>query len=299
MRVAATPYRKSAREVTVALTIDLDVSTLTFTEKKGQHVADLEVRHLATDADHKIYPLHRVTSTLALDDEEYLRAKTNGIRFASQFDVPVGRYQVRVAAASGTHNGSVVYDMEIPDFAAGPMTMSGVSLTTASAVDTMTVRAGYAKGNAQKVKQCRAISCEPTIISASTLVSWRTSGSKAPESLLGDVLPAAPTTVRAFNANDTLTLFAELYDNNPAVKTTVPYDLTVRAELRTEAGAVIHTASDKRPSQESLRPSGGHGFTLRMPLSGTPSGSYLLHLEGRSASQPDRVVTRDIPIQVQ
>jgi VWFA-related protein len=298
MRVVATPYRKSAREATVALSIDLDTSGLSFTEKNGRHVADVEIRHLATDADHRIYPLHRFNTTLSLDDAELEQAKTNGLRIASQFDVPPGRYQVRVASASGTKNGSVIYDLEAPDFAVAPITMSGVSLTASSALDTMTLRPGELKGNQGKVKQCRASSCEPSIVKASTMTPWRAQGTAAPAPILADVLPSAPSTVRTFNASDTLALFAEIYDNNPALKTSTAYDLTLNADLRSEAGTAVRSASAARPAQEPLRASGGHGFTLRLPLSNVPAGPYILHIEGRSTHDATPIVTRDIPIRV-
>jgi len=299
MRVAATPYRKAPREATVALAIDVDASTISFTEKNGQHVANLEVRHLATDADHRIYPVHRFTTTLSLDAKEYDRVKTRGLRIASQFDLPTGRYQVRVAVASGSQNGSVIYDLDVPEFAGGAMTMSGVSLTAMTALDTMTLRAGDSKSGKQKVRQCRALSCEPMVLASSAMTPWRVPGATAAPAILSDVLPAAPGAVRTFTSGDTLTLFSELYDNNPGARTGIPYDLTVKTELRNDTGAVVRSASDVRPSQEPLRASGGHGFTLRLPLSSVPPGSYVIHAEGRSTDNPALVVARDVPIRVQ
>jgi len=105
--------------------------------------------------------------------------------------------------------------------------------------------------------------------------------------------------LRAFAAGDTVTLFSELYDNNPGARTGVPYDLTLKTELRNDTGAVVRSVSDVRPSQEPLRASGGHGFTLRLPLSSVPPGSYVIHVEGRSTNDPALVVARDIPIRVQ
>jgi hypothetical protein len=54
MRVVATPFKSSGREATVTLAVDLDASQLPFTEKNGSFAGALELRHLATDVDHKI-----------------------------------------------------------------------------------------------------------------------------------------------------------------------------------------------------------------------------------------------------
>ena len=118
MRVVAAPFKGSGREATVTLAVDLDSSQLLFNEKNGRFAGTLELRHLATDVDHKIYPEFRHRSTMTLDAANVERLKTSGLRVVSQFDVPKGRYQVRVGASSGTWNGSVVYDVEVPDFTA-------------------------------------------------------------------------------------------------------------------------------------------------------------------------------------
>ncbi len=52
------------------------------------------------------------------------------MRVVSQVDLPPGRYQVRVAVGEeGGRGGSVLYDLEVPDFYRAPLTMSGVALT--------------------------------------------------------------------------------------------------------------------------------------------------------------------------
>jgi hypothetical protein len=116
--------------------------------------------------------------------------------------------------------------------------------------------------------------------------------------MLSDVLPSAPSTVRTFKASDTLALFAEIYDNNPTLKTSTAYDLTLNADLRSETGNAVRSASAARPAQEPLRASGGHGFTVRLPLSNVAAGTYILHIEGRSTHDATPIVTRDLPIRV-
>ena len=93
----------------------------------------------------------------------------------SQVDLPPGRYQLRVAAAEeGGKSGSVITDLEVPDFSAAPMMMSGLSVTSSSAAQAPTVK---------------------------------------PKDPLAQFLPGPATTVREFSRDDQLALFAEFYEN--------------------------------------------------------------------------------------
>src|SRR5262245_5648001 len=117
MRVSAAAYRKTSRVSTVAVAIDIDASHLTFTEKEGTYTAPLEIRHLATDVNHEILPEYREKTTMTLNEEGYRQVQLSGVRVISQFEtIKKGRYQLRVASSSGDRNGSVVYDVEVPDF---------------------------------------------------------------------------------------------------------------------------------------------------------------------------------------
>ena len=93
----------------------------------------------------------------------------------SQVNLPPGRYQMRVAAGNKAGKaGSVLYDLEVPDFNKEPFAMSGVALTSAAAAQAPTVK---------------------------------------PKDPLGDFLPGPITTMREFDKGDLLVLFAEFYEN--------------------------------------------------------------------------------------
>ena len=47
------------------------------------------------------------------------------------------------------------------------------------------------------------------------------------------------------------------------------------------------------------RRSGGYGLVIPMPLSGLPSGPYLLQVEARTGPDGEQTTSRRIPIQVQ
>jgi hypothetical protein len=90
--------------------------------------------------------------------------------------VPPGRYQLRVAAqdSDGGNVGSLQYDLDIPDFAKTPFSISGLVLTSA--------------------------------------LASQVPSAKLDEPLRG-VLPGPPAALRTFPQNDEIALFAEVYDN--------------------------------------------------------------------------------------
>jgi hypothetical protein len=95
----------------------------------------------------------------------------------NQLSLPPGRYQLRIAAATrGGRTGSVLYDLEVPDFTAAPLTMSGVAITSTLAIET------------------------PTVV---------------PKNALGQLLPGPVIATREFATDDELALFAEFYENAP------------------------------------------------------------------------------------
>jgi hypothetical protein len=103
-------------------------------------------------------------------------------------------------------------------------------------------------------------------------------------------LPTPPTTARDFSQADTLTVFAEVYDT----KGSRPVQL--KAELRqTDKPAAVTVSQDLGPG--TSRASGGHGVLLKLPLSGTPPGSYVLDVEARAAGGSD-MASRQIPIRI-
>jgi VWFA-related protein len=297
MRVFAAAYKRSGRDATVALTVDVDASKLEFTEKNGSLSANLEIRHIATDVNHKIYPEYRHRASITLDAASYERVKASRIRVVSQFEVPDSRYQIRVASASGDERGGVVYDLEVPDFRDGPLALSGVTLAALLPSDMPTLRPGANRRSSQRAKQCRASACPPTVTFESLLTPWRR-GARSDALILDDALPAAPTTAREFISDETLALYAEVYDNNARVDREAPYSTTLTATLRDASGSEVRQVSEARGSRATRRKSGGHGFTLRLPLEGLAAGQYALRVEARSGRDPAAVVSRGLPIRV-
>jgi hypothetical protein len=140
-----------------------------------------------------VFPGERQTATLTLKPDTYERAKARGFRVLSQTNLPPGRYQIRVGAGTKSGKaGSVIYDLEVPDFTKDSFVMSGVAMTAASAAQAPTIK---------------------------------------PKDPLGDFLPGPPTTVREFDKGDLIVLFAEFYENAKGAAThMLDFKAELRAE---------------------------------------------------------------------
>ena len=140
MRVFAAPYKGQGRNALVTLAVELDVASLNLSKKTGSLSGEVEVTYLATDSRGKVHPGRKHSATLTLRPEAVDRAFRDGVRVLSDFELPPGRYQLRIAAGGATSAGSVVYDLDVPDFGKGALTMSGVSLTSRSAAAVTTLK---------------------------------------------------------------------------------------------------------------------------------------------------------------
>jgi hypothetical protein len=175
VKVFAGAYKGEAPNAAVAVVMELDASKFDFVEGNGTFNESIEIASAATNSTGKVFPGERSTANLTLKPDTYKSAMQHGFRVLTQVNLPPGKYQLRLAAANKSGKaGSVLYDIEIPDFYKAPFAMSGVAITSASAPLTPTVRA------------------------------------KNP---LGDFLPGPPIATREFVAGDTMMFFTEFYEN--------------------------------------------------------------------------------------
>jgi hypothetical protein len=175
LKMFAAPFKGTAPNAAIAMALEIDVRNLDFVEGNGTFNEQVDVAYTAVNSQGKIFPGERQTATLTLKPDTYERAKARGFRVLSQTNLPPGRYQIRVAAGNKTGKaGSVVYDLEVPDFDKGSLTMSGVAMTSAVAAQAPTIK---------------------------------------PKDPLADFLPGPVTALREFEKGDLLVLFAEFYEN--------------------------------------------------------------------------------------
>jgi VWFA-related protein len=175
IKVFAAPYKGTAPDAAVALVFEIDAKGLDFVERDGTFNESLDVAYTTVSNSGKVFPGERHSINLTLKPDTYERAQARGLRLLGQANLPPGRYQMRVAAGNKSGRaGSVIYDLDVPDFGKPAFAMSGVSLTSASAGQGPTIK---------------------------------------PKDPLGDFLPGPPTTAREFEKGDLLALFVEFYEN--------------------------------------------------------------------------------------
>ena len=194
MTVFAAPFKGVAANASVVLSVEMDARDFKYEERNGLFTDTLEVAVTPVDAKGVPKPGAHSKASLTLRPDTLERAKAYGVRVVSVIDLAPGRYQLRVAAAEtgAERSGSVLYDLEIPDFTNGPLTMSGVTLTSAASAQVVTI------------------------------------GS---EGAVAPMLKGPTTAIREFSRTDTLALFAEIYENGPGAPAhALDLTSTVRSE---------------------------------------------------------------------
>ena len=301
LRVHAVPFRRPNHLAEVALTVETDASAMSFAEKNGVFTARVDLRHLATDALRRLFPEVRGRGEVTLDRAAHTRAGEHGMRFVSVFDVPPGRYQVRVASESGSATGGVVYDLDVPDFDRQPFALSGLALTTARAA--LAPTALVVNRDAQTPVLCRTSPCtvaktldsawQPYAAASSALTFGKT-----PKHTLAKELPAPPTTVRQFVPSDVLAFYAEAYDNRPAKKRNADGAMIVMTTIYNAQDAVVHRTVDEGRSPAPA--SGGSTYPIRstVPLTAFEAGSYVLEIAIARQDDAEPIVRRSVPFRV-
>lgn len=256
----AASFKGAGDNVAVAMAIEVDGSGLTFTTTpQGTYTNDLELALYAADMNGKIKDGARDLIGLALKPQTYELVRGNAFRIVRRIQVPPGKYQLRIGVReSGGKVGSVIYDLDAPDFSKGNLTMSGIALASASGARIPTV------------------SPDPTV------------------GEFKDVLPAPPSASRDFPRQDTLAVFAEVYDNVPKT----PHRVEITAAVLADDGKVVHTASDMRKSDELQGATGGYGYTTNIPLTNLAPGRYVLRLTATSLLGKPEPVTREVEFRV-
>ncbi|MEQ1869447.1 MAG: VWA domain-containing protein [Vicinamibacterales bacterium] len=170
MRVFAAPFKGTAPNASVLVGVEMLGRDLTLDAGK------VNISYLAVDSKSKVFGARNDTLSLNLRPDTRARVESTGLRVFNRMDIPAGRYQLRVAARDpGKANvGSVILDLEVPDFFKVPFGISGLTVTPLGGGPMMSAK---------------------------------------PDEALLQVLPAPPVAQRTFAQDDELALFAEVYDN--------------------------------------------------------------------------------------
>jgi VWFA-related protein len=193
---------------------------------------------------------------LAPESDALERVRRSGVRWVARLDsLGPGRYQVRGVVSHGpSKQGSVWYDLDIPDFGKAALAMSDVVLgSTSAAVDRVTVRS---------------------------------------DKTLAALLPFPPTATREFSAADSIAVYAEVYDNGGNHSGDIETSVAIIDDRGGEKARTIETHSASRGivtigTRVALAPLTPGNYTLAVEARQTANRSISA---GRAI--PFRVVAR-------
>jgi hypothetical protein len=193
MSASAAPFRGARDKASVLVTVEVDGSGFKFAEKGDRLVTDVELSMIAFDAGGTGKDGGRDTLTLTLRPQTRDAVLARGVRMTRRLELSPGLYHLRIGGReSGSASvGTVMLDVDVPDFGKQSLVMSGLVITSprASAVPSPRV-----------------------------------------DEQLKGVLPAPPTTVREFLRDEEIAAFVEVYDNQTRTPHRVEIKTSVLAE---------------------------------------------------------------------
>jgi VWFA-related protein len=257
LRVWAAPFKGTGKNASVALAVEIDGAALKYEQRGDRVTEDLEVSIVATDQNGKIRGSDRQTLNLKLKPETHRALVSGGgVRMLSRIELPPARYQIRIGAheSNGGAVSTVPIDLEVPDYEKVPFALSGLVLTSSSAPRLVTPK---------------------------------------PDPVLKNVLPLPPSTARSFAKNETVVLFAEIYDRS----TPTPHDVDVKVVVVPRGGTIpVFTTADTRRSEASAT-TRSHAYKTEIPMKELAPGDYVLRMEV-SAPVGNHVAIREVPFSV-
>jgi VWFA-related protein len=189
MHVFAAPFKGTAPNASVLFGVEMRGRDLQLSPN-----TKLLLSYVAIDANGKVRGGNTDAVTMAnMRPETKARIEQSGLRMLNRLDLPPGKYQLRVAAhdSGGGNVGSVLLDLDVPDFLKAPFSISGLALTSPAGAAILTARA---------------------------------------DEQLKMVMPGPPIALRTFPQNDEVVLFAEVYDNAGGTPHKVDITATVTAD---------------------------------------------------------------------
>jgi VWFA-related protein len=257
LTISAAAFSGPGSKSSVALIVEVDPRALKFVERNGAFHEGMEVHVLAYDQNGKMQDGGSQTAPMELSARSVSAVEAAGFRVTRRLTLPPGRYLIRVAAreSNGGAIGTVAETIDIPDFTKGSLNLSGITLTSDSAARVPTAN---------------------------------------PDPGLKDVLPAPATALRTFPSTDTLSIYAEVYDN----QSSSAHRVTIASTVLADDGRVMFTASDERSSADLQGKKGGYGYQQQVPLAQLAPGRYVLRIEARNLSSNNVKTAREVEFRV-
>lgn len=220
LSVHAAPFKHTDKEASAALTIEIDGESLRLPSDRASVSNSLELSFFGINDQGKATKGVRKELGLRLKPETQQRVKAYGIRLNPRISLAPGRYQLRIGVretASGA-NGSVFYDLIVPDFRKEALVLSGLLLTSASAQRTPTAE---------------------------------------PDPVMSKLLPGSVTSRRELPVGDTLAVYCEVYDHSSSRRPR-QIDVAVRliseggTEVFTATDSMTSASSKRRAFPQNL-----------------------------------------------
>jgi len=127
IRAFAAPFRGRGKTAAIAVTLEVKAEALGLQESEGGSLTSpLEVRVLATDISANVIPHGRLVGGVTIPAKSRAAIERTGLRVLTKTELKPGRYQLRVAVGSPQRGGSVIMDMDVPDFSKKELAMSGL-----------------------------------------------------------------------------------------------------------------------------------------------------------------------------
>jgi VWFA-related protein len=189
----AAPMAGSRGKASVLVVVELEGQALKFKQDGALFANSVEVAILAMDEGGKIKDGAKDVADLKLRPETHALVVKNGVRLTRRLELPPGRYQLRIGARENVGGlvGSVMYDLDVPDFSKGDLLMGGLLLTSASSGRMPTAN---------------------------------------PDPDFKEILPGSPTALREFPSGDQLALAVDVYDNKVSTPHRVEIRTSVTAD---------------------------------------------------------------------
>lgn len=176
LRVAAAPFLSAGGTSRVTIVVEMPPEGLRPTDEDGRYRLNVGLAIVLSDRDGKSVGSDEPNIELTLPSPAGARISAQGVRIVSRVHVKPGTYRLWVGAVqtpSGLR-GSVMTEIEVPDFDRHPLALSGIAVTTSVAERMYTART---------------------------------------DELLDDVLGAPPVAHRDFAVDSDLWVYGEIYDH--------------------------------------------------------------------------------------
>ena len=140
LRLTTTTLKGAGQNVKVLLTVEVDGSQITIAGRNGAFATKLDLTYAAVDMSANVKASGRKSLDLAIRPETRQSISEHGLRLVTEFELPPGQYQLRLAGHEPVtgQSGSIFWDLQIPDFSKSPLTMGTLAISSSRAGRTPT-----------------------------------------------------------------------------------------------------------------------------------------------------------------